>query len=854
MLFSSPQYPLFLAAVFFLYGLARTGRWPASIARVALMLLLADVVYVLLTHDVGTLWDPIGGTVLAWITDTPAPAAWRWPLGLIVVGGAFRLGLELAGRHRAVPGAVAPVAPARAAAPRAVARKQGKGKKKGKRGPPARAAATVAAATVAVTGDPVAAERVSAWTGHALAGALVALGAIVLIGARTDTLGAFTSAFAHVGHLVYLIGVGFALGAAQTERGRHLGRVLILGLVSAVFYHAWAAGQHGAYQYLLALIAATIVLDFYLARAIEASERHGVRLALLIVSLVSNLGILAVFKYADFFRLDVLHTGGAPWKLILPAGISFHTFQSLSYTVDVYRREIRATRSVIELATFVLFFPQLVAGPIVRATELLPQLRDLPLFDHDRAADGLFRIVVGLAKKIAIADFLGDALADRVFANPELYSSVEVGAGVVAYAFQIYLDFSAYSDIAIGSAQLLGFTLPENFRTPYRSASLQEFWRRWHISLSSWLRDYLYIPLGGNRGGELTTYRNLIVTMLLGGLWHGASWTFIVWGLLHGGGLAVTRIYQRAARPRRVLAIAGAAFALGVGVEVLGLAPQRPWAHLAFAWAFTVPLWAALTAILEGLPAPTISRAAAADAGAVVAGGRRGAGRRRAGGARVGTERGGHPADHPDRGADLGRRRGRGRAVAGGGAALARVGGGARRGGRAGVRVRVPGVDLLPRAELRAGAGGAAPARRPRVRSPELDPRGADRAGGGGGRALVRAAHLRGAAPAVRRGAPDRAGAGAGSGGAGAARAGAPEDRAVHLLPVLTSSGLVAASPSPVEPGEARRAPPRDARREAHGASTGARPKIDERWGRGGVTTGRTAALPRKCVRSPSCP
>lgn len=603
MLFSSPQYPLFLAAVFFLYGLARTGRWPASIARVALMLLLADVVYVLLTHDVGTLWDPVGGTVLAWITDAPAPSAWRWPLGLIVVGGAFRLGLELAGRHRAVPATVAPVAPAKAAAPRAVARKKGKGKKPGKRGPPPRAAAPT---TVVVSGDPAAAERVSAWTGHALAGALGALGLIVLIGDRTGTLPAFTSAFAHVGHLIYLCGVGFALGAAQTERGRHLGRVLILGLVSAVFYHAWAAGQHGAYQYLLALIAATIVLDFYLARAIEASEHPGARLALLIVSLVSNLGILAVFKYADFFRLDVLHTGGAPWKLILPAGISFHTFQSLSYTVDVYRREIRATRSVIELATFVLFFPQLVAGPIVRATELLPQLRDLPLFDHDRAADGLFRIVVGLAKKIAIADFLGDALADRVFAHPELYSSAEVGAGVVAYAFQIYLDFSAYSDIAIGSAQLLGFTLPENFRTPYRSASLQEFWRRWHISLSSWLRDYLYIPLGGNRGGELTTYRNLILTMLLGGLWHGANWTFIVWGLLHGGGLAVTRIYQRAARRGRVLAIATAAFALGCGVELLGLAPSRPWAHLAFAWAFTVPLWAALTAILEGLPAPTI--------------------------------------------------------------------------------------------------------------------------------------------------------------------------------------------------------------------------------------------------------
>lgn len=604
MLFSSPQYPLFLAAVFFLYGLARTGRWPGSFARVALMLLLADVVYVLLTHDVGTLWDPVGGTVLAWITDTPAPAAWRWPLGLIVVGGAFKLGLELAGRHRAMPETVGPVAPAKAAAPRAIARKKGRGKKKGKRAPPHRAPAH---ATVVVTGDPVAAERVSTWTAHALAGALGALGLIVLIGVRTDTLGAFTSAFAHVGHLVYLCGVGFALGAAQTVRGRHLGRVLILGLVSAVFYHAWAAGQAGAYQYLLALIAATIVLDFYLARAIEASERPGVRLALLIASLVSNLGILAVFKYADFFRIDVLQLGGEPWKLILPAGISFHTFQSLSYTVDVYRREIRATRSVIELATFVLFFPQLVAGPIVRATELLPQLRDLPLFDHDRAADGLFRIVVGLAKKIAIADFLGDALADRVFAHPELYSSVEVGAGVVAYAFQIYLDFSAYSDIAIGSAQLLGFTLPENFRTPYRAASLQEFWRRWHISLSSWLRDYLYIPLGGNRGGELTTYRNLIVTMLLGGLWHGANWTFIVWGLLHGGGLAVTRIYQRATHRGRVLAVAAALFGVGVVAELTGLTPGRPWAHLAFAWAFAVPLWAASTAILEGLPAPEVA-------------------------------------------------------------------------------------------------------------------------------------------------------------------------------------------------------------------------------------------------------
>ncbi|MBK9030738.1 MAG: MBOAT family protein [Myxococcales bacterium] len=614
MLFSSPQYPLFLAAVFFLYGLARTGRWPGSAARVALMVLLADVVYVLLTHDVGTLWDPIGGTVLALATDAPLPAVARFPIGLFVLAGAVRLGLGLAGRHRPVVDAAASLASARAATAHVVHRKsKGKGRKgkgKGRKGKGRKGSARAPIPTaIVVSGDPAAAERISTWTAHALAAGLVGLGLCVLVGWRTGTLGAFTAAFASVGHLVYLVAVGFALGAAQTERGRHLGRVLILGLVSAVFYHAWAAGQRGAYQYLLALIAATIVLDYYLARAIEASERRGVRLALLIASLVSNLGILAVFKYADFFRIDVLGSGAEPWRLILPAGISFHTFQSLSYTVDVYRREIRATRSVIELATFVLFFPQLVAGPIVRATQLLPQLRELPLFDRDRAADGLFRILVGLAKKIAVADFLGDALADRVFAHPELYSSVEVGAGVAAYAFQIYLDFSAYTDIAIGSAQLLGFTLPENFRTPYRAASLQDFWRRWHISLSTWLRDYLYIPLGGNRGGELTTYRNLIVTMLLGGLWHGARWTFIVWGLLHGGGLAVTRIYQRAAARTQVLGLAVAVFVVGLALELTGLAPTRPWTHLAFTWAYAVPLWAAVTAWLESAPAPIITGA-----------------------------------------------------------------------------------------------------------------------------------------------------------------------------------------------------------------------------------------------------
>jgi D-alanyl-lipoteichoic acid acyltransferase DltB (MBOAT superfamily) len=261
----------------------------------------------------------------------------------------------------------------------------------------------------------------------------------------------------------------------------------------------------------------------------------------------------------------------------------------------------------------VLFFPQLVAGPIVRATDLLPQLSQLPPFDHARAADGLYRIVLGLFKKIAIADFLATALADRVFKDPSLYTSAEVALGVYAYAFQIYLDFSAYSDIAIGSAQLLGFTLPENFRTPYRSASLQEFWRRWHISLSTWLRDYLYVPLGGNRGSNFATYRNLILTMLLGGLWHGASWTFIVWGLLHGGGLAVTRAYQRRVEAGgaagRMMAACAALFGGGLLVHLAARGAglwETVWIDLVLAWVYTVPLWAAATAWLAGEDEPPL--------------------------------------------------------------------------------------------------------------------------------------------------------------------------------------------------------------------------------------------------------
>ena len=564
MLFTSPHYPLFLAAVFLLYGLSRSGRWPGVIARLALMTLLGDVVFLLLTHDVASLWDPIGALVFGSLPDARPPPLWQLPIGLAVLGGAVVAGV------------------------RGAAWIEGPGQR---------------------------------WLARVIMATVVVLGVVVVALAWADVLAPLTRVLARGGHLLWLAGLGVALGAASTERGRAVGRVLILLLVSCVFYHAWAAEQAGAYKYLLALIVFTIVLDYYLALAIEASASPRRRKVLLVVSLVSNLGILALFKYADFVLLHVLgfdrgdSIGGVslPLGLLLPAGISFHTFQSLSYTIDVYKGEIKATRSITELATFVLFFPQLVAGPIVRATELLPQLSKLPPFDHVRAADGLHRIVVGLFKKIAIADFLATALADRVFKDPSLYSSAEVALGVYAYAFQIYLDFSAYSDIAIGSAQLLGFTLPENFRTPYRSASLQEFWRRWHISLSTWLRDYLYKPLGGNRGGSVLTYRNLVLTMLLGGLWHGASWTFIVWGLLHGGGLAVTRAYQRYVDERGggghvvmiCAGIFGAGLTLHLVVDRLG-GFGSVWADLGLAWAYSVPLWAAITAWLAAGESPTM--------------------------------------------------------------------------------------------------------------------------------------------------------------------------------------------------------------------------------------------------------
>lgn len=328
------------------------------------------------------------------------------------------------------------------------------------------------------------------------------------------------------------------LGGLRVMPTRESRQLLIL-VSSAVFYGS------GTTWHLLVLAAPAIV-DYACAVRIESSDDPLIRKRWLLLSLVSNLGMLAYFKYADFFIDSIARAVGAetiPLGVILPVGISFFIFKTLSYTIDVYRRQIPACRSLWRYATFVSYFPELVAGPIVRASVFLPQMDRRLTPSWDRASVGLQLILLGLTKKLFIADRLA-TLVNPVFAAPGEYSQLTVLSAVVAYSIQIYCDFSGYSDMAIGVSRIIGFDLPENFNMPYAARSITDFWRRWHITLSEWLRDYLYIPLGGNRQGPWRTYLNLLITMLLGGLWHGASWTFVVWGLLHGLGLAAHKLWR----------------------------------------------------------------------------------------------------------------------------------------------------------------------------------------------------------------------------------------------------------------------------------------------------------------------
>lgn len=292
--------------------------------------------------------------------------------------------------------------------------------------------------------------------------------------------------------------------------------------------------------YFLMLIA-TSLIDWLISKRMVKIKERGRRLALMWCSIALSLSILGYFKYANFFLWNwnqMVEGNFQPLDIILPVGISFYTFQSISYVVDVYKKKIKPTDSWLEYLFFLSFFPALVAGPIVRADYFLPQLAKNKSASHSDVWGGLWLIMVGVIKKALIADYISQ-YNDLIFNDPSLYTGVQTLMGVLGYTMQIYCDFSGYSDMAIGIALMMGFRLGINFDSPYQSRNLTEFWRRWHISLSSWLRDYVYIPLGGNRKGTLRTYLNNFLTMLIGGLWHGAAWKFVFWGAMHGVGLAV---------------------------------------------------------------------------------------------------------------------------------------------------------------------------------------------------------------------------------------------------------------------------------------------------------------------------
>ena len=321
---------------------------------------------------------------------------------------------------------------------------------------------------------------------------------------------------------------------------------LFIVAVSYLFYGWWDAR-------FLILIAFTTFCSFGSGILLEKKEGdRNLQKWISVANILLNLLILAIFKYYNFFAENLtqlfltfgLQLDWVTLDILLPVGISFYTFQALSYTIDVYQHKMKPTHDIVAFFAFISFFPQLVAGPIVRARDFIPQIRKPLYVSQEMFGRGIFLIVAGLFKKAVISDYISVNFVERIFDNPTLYSGVENLMGLYGYALQIYCDFSGYSDLAIGIALLLGFHFNLNFNSPYKSASITEFWRRWHISLSSWLRDYLYISLGGNRHGKFRQYLNLIITMFLGGLWHGASWNFVLWGTFHGVALALHKAWM----------------------------------------------------------------------------------------------------------------------------------------------------------------------------------------------------------------------------------------------------------------------------------------------------------------------
>ncbi len=341
----------------------------------------------------------------------------------------------------------------------------------------------------------------------------------------------FNSGFFLFFFCVFLLGYQFLYK-------RKLLRVAYFTIFSLYFFYKACGFYFG-------FILLSAVVDFNLANWIYASKTEAKKKAILIFSIIINLGLLFYFKYTNFFIeiINELKIGEIkPLHLILPIGISFYTFENLSYTIDVYRGKFKPVESFLDYCFFLTFFPKLVMGPIVRASDFIPQIRKDIYITQQDVAKGLYQILGGLFKKVVISDFIYVNFVQYIFDDPSRHSGIECLLGVYGYAMVIYCDFSGYSDMAIGMARWMGFTINENFDSPYQSSSITEFWRRWHISLSSWLKDYLYISLGGNRVGKVRQYINLMITMLLGGLWHGASFNFIILGGMHGLALAVDKM------------------------------------------------------------------------------------------------------------------------------------------------------------------------------------------------------------------------------------------------------------------------------------------------------------------------
>lgn len=373
-------------------------------------------------------------------------------------------------------------------------------------------------------------------------------------------------------HFALFFVLVLALFFATPPRFRHA----VLLAASYYFYMCWRV------KYVAVIIAITLI-DYFAARQIERTTSPLRRKLFLIASLISNLGLLVAFKYTDFF-LGTFQTAAAALGLtfdvpllhwLLPVGISFHTFQAISYTVEVYRRTVPAETSLLRYALYVAFFPQMVAGPIERPGNLLPQFRHVQHISFESVRSGSQKILWGAFKKVVIADTLA-TFVNRAYENPHSYSGPILLIATVFFAFQIYCDFSGYSEMAVGIAEVMGFRLMINFRQPYLSQSIAEFWRRWHISLSSWFRDYVYIPLGGNRTSQGRAVFNVVVVFLLSGLWHGANWTFVVWGGLHGLYIVLGKV----ATPFRKACI-----------RVCGLDPHSTWLSVTRSlWTFTLVL------------------------------------------------------------------------------------------------------------------------------------------------------------------------------------------------------------------------------------------------------------------------